>query len=340
MQRFRFNSEDELNAALDFTDHPPAGLIYVLTDPREPKAIRYVGKTIKSMKVRLAQHLSGVGERTHKNAWMRALLAAGVVPAIRPLFTWHTKGADWGHAERNWIAELRRLGHPLTNSTDGGDGTQGFIPGPETRAKLSAASKGRKLSTDTKAKLSAAHTGKRLHPEHIEKLRGKKRTPEHIEKLRQARLGKPLSPEARAKQAAALKGRAKSAEHVAAFTEARRNGAGWKPTDEQRAKISETMKARGIQPSEDARRRQREAVTGRERSPEHREKLRQARLGHKFSAEVRERMAASKIGKTASAETKAKMREAQRLAWERRRASKGVATIDTIDPLSSEDIQH
>ncbi|CAB4125199.1 Nuclease associated modular domain 3 [uncultured Caudovirales phage] len=48
----------------------------------------------------------------------------------------------------------------LYNRTDGGDGTSGAILSEETRAKMSAARKGKKLSEETRAKMSAVRKGR------------------------------------------------------------------------------------------------------------------------------------------------------------------------------------
>ena len=49
----------------------------------------------------------------------------------------------------------------LVNMTDGGDGTKGWIPSAETKAKMSKANKGNKKSAEHKAKISAAKEGEK-----------------------------------------------------------------------------------------------------------------------------------------------------------------------------------
>lgn len=66
----------------------------------------------------------------------------------------------------------------LRNKTDGGEGTSGTVVSNETRAKMSAARKGKKLSDETRAKMSAVRKGKSNGRE------GKKHSPETIEKMR------------------------------------------------------------------------------------------------------------------------------------------------------------
>jgi hypothetical protein len=94
----------------------------------------------------------------------------------------------------------------LRNRTNGGEGSSGAIHTPETRAKISAAMKGKNspnygktLSPETKAKLSAAQKGKTL-------------SPETKAKISAAQKGKTLSPETKAKMSAAKKDTSRSLE--------------------------------------------------------------------------------------------------------------------------------
>jgi plasmid stability protein len=120
----------------------------------------------------------------------------------------------------------------LHNLTNGGDGASGCIHSPETKAKMSAAHKGKKnhnygktLSPETRAKISAATKGKTRSPETRAKMSaalkgenhpfyGKSHTPEARAKMSAAVkgennpfYGKTFSPEARAKISAARKGK-------------------------------------------------------------------------------------------------------------------------------------
>lgn len=111
----------------------------------------------------------------------------------------------------------RDMGGLLVNKTDGGEGSSGWVPSAETRAKISkansgwvhtptaiakmrAANVGRKHSAETRAKIAAAHIG----ITHSDETRYK---------LSKDRMGKPLSEETRAKLSAVRRGKPKSAEH-------------------------------------------------------------------------------------------------------------------------------
>lgn len=97
----------------------------------------------------------------------------------------------------------------------------GVVRTPETRAKMSAAQKGRVCSAQTRANMSASRRGKPFSEERKARLRGIKRSPKYCaaaaERLK-ARL--PLSAEIMAKISASLTGRAVSAESRAKMSQA------------------------------------------------------------------------------------------------------------------------
>jgi hypothetical protein len=98
---------------------------------------------------------------------------------VQILAKWPTEDEAFQH-ERLLIATFRELRHPLVNLTDGGEGFAGGKHTPETRAAISASSKGR--------------IGKSPSPQHRERIRatlkakpcmtwlGKKHSPESITK--------------------------------------------------------------------------------------------------------------------------------------------------------------
>lgn len=175
--------------------------IYALFDPREPEHIRYVGKTV-DLGRRISKHRNDHkrSKTTHHHNWLRKLNSAGVkfgYTIIDVVFN-----ASWAEREIYWIAYYRELGR-LTNSTDGGEGSVGWVPSDETRARMSVASTGRTPSAETRAKLRAAHTGKVISEKTREKLRahatGRSRSAETRAKIGAANVGKVLSEETRAK---------------------------------------------------------------------------------------------------------------------------------------------
>lgn len=191
--------------------------IYVLIDPRDA-TIRYCGWTTNPDR-RLRHHLNRSGlEHNHKASWVVSLLRLGFVPILKVV----DSGLDpKGHieAEKHWIRELRELGNPLTNLTDGGEGclglkhspesiertaasNRGRVHSPETRAKVAEAGRGRKHSTATKAKMRASFTHERLS-QISKQISGLKRSDETKAKMSAAatrwQTGRKLSDETKAK---------------------------------------------------------------------------------------------------------------------------------------------
>ena len=159
-----------------------------------------------------------------------------------------------------------------------GGGSNGS-PSKATRAKLSAAHKGKKLSFEHKAKLSAAHKGKKRPPTN----------PETRAKLSAAHKGKkrpPLSPEHKAKLSAVKKGKKKSSEHIANISAAKMGKKLPPRTPEQRAMMSAYLK-------------------GIKKSP--------------LSSEHKAKISAAKKGQKSSPETRAKMSETHKRIWESRK---------------------
>jgi hypothetical protein len=95
---------------------------------------------------------------TRRDRWIQLLKSQGLTPLIKCLAVVEDNGFD---AERWWIAKFKAMGFDLVNSNEGGPGC---IPGvkqskpkvitPETREKIRASLKGRKL-------------GFALHPENM-----------------------------------------------------------------------------------------------------------------------------------------------------------------------------
>ncbi len=204
--------------------------IYGLCDPREPSLIRYVGFTTLT-KRRLRAHINnsrkGVESNLHKARWINQLLAEGVEPVM--IIIEKGCGDGWAQAEQDWIAHARSWsGSRLTNLNDGGGGMFGLAHSAETRAKISAANKGRKQSDAAKLAISAGNKGKGKSPEASAKSgaarQGQKRSEEARAKSAAANIGRPVSAETRAKLAAIHQGRVRSPESIAKQRDtARRN---------------------------------------------------------------------------------------------------------------------
>jgi len=233
--------------------------IYALSDPRNPSAIRYVGKTSSLVKKRLGEHLAYARKTkrtSHLVNWLRQLMAEGVLPVIALI----DKGiGDWEAAECFWIAQYRQQGYDLCNATDGGEGASpGRVVSQETRAKLAAANLGKKASDEARQRMSAARQG-----------RGPVLTADSYAKMSKTKTGRPglkPSPETVANRTAKIR-----------LTWAKKKSEGWKPTP-----CSPEGRARTIA-----------ANTGRPRSAEVKAKIsatKRERLGYVLSAGDRDQV--------------------------------------------------
>lgn len=113
---------------------PPKPIyVYVLTDPRYPSDVRYVGIT-NNPKQRLKDHIQKSKRgKTHKASWIKSLLNDGLKPAMTTID--ETDEDNWQQCEIAWIAYYREMGCDLVNGTDGGEGC--INPSEDTRKRLS-----------------------------------------------------------------------------------------------------------------------------------------------------------------------------------------------------------
>lgn len=98
--------------------------------------IRYIGKTVRSLKKRLSSHISEArcGHPGHRQNWIRA---QGYQIEIHLIETVQGGGSN---EEKALIKGLRGLGLDLVNRTEGGEGV---IPTPELRLIMSERGKER-----------------------------------------------------------------------------------------------------------------------------------------------------------------------------------------------------
>lgn len=191
---------------IENTEEANISRIYALFDPRHEDIIMYIGKTKQPVDTRLMQHIneSELGRGSRKGEWIRSILSEGVRPSIKVLV--ETTEDGWRLHERLQIESHLASGHPLSNSTTGGEG--GKVISDETKKKMSAAlignqrTLGYKHKEQAKIKLSLFNTGKKL-------------SEEHKEKLRVAHKGKVISQAQRDKVSANMKGKKQPPELVA-----------------------------------------------------------------------------------------------------------------------------
>lgn len=177
----------------------------------------------------------------HHRAIQSKLIALGLAIDVRIIIENLTEEIAF-QIERDRISlyDFKRL----SNMTLGGEGASGASPSAETRAKLSAASKGRKLSPEHVAKVSAAHKGKVPAPHVIEAARrwltGRKRSREAVEKQMAKRRGIPISEAHKKAISDGQRGKILSEEHKAKLSLAWKNRSA--VTEETKRKLSESAK--------------------------------------------------------------------------------------------------
>lgn len=164
-------------------------LIYGLIDPRT-QLIRYVGKSMRGLsRPKAHKYLYGRTGATHCGRWIRQLQASNLSYDICVLEEVEASH-DLAEAERWWIAYGHASGWPLTNLTDGGEGTPGHVQSEATRGKIGAGNKGKKRTAATRALMRAVASN---------------RSPETLKKIGEASARLPKA--TRERIAAALRGR-------------------------------------------------------------------------------------------------------------------------------------
>lgn len=227
--------------------------VYGLVDPVSLR-IRYVGRTVQSLRARLNKHLAA--KRTaHVTSWITGLKRQGLDPVIVLLEVTAPDFLQLCAAERWWIAYGRASGWDLVNHTKGGDGQPpDRVNTLSANQKTAAALKGRTRTEEHRKKLSAAHSTPEMIAANKARHIGRKRsqstrdkigaasraritTPEARENMSKAQLQRePRTEEFREKCSRAHKGKKFSAEHVANMAASRR---GKKASPETRAKMRE-----------------------------------------------------------------------------------------------------
>lgn len=155
----------------------------------------YVGISADT-KQRFRQHRNCLKKNTHanpmlQNAWNKYGENSFVFRHLKTIEDINIRYI----AEINLITKLRNAGRKVYNIGEGGEGQPHT---PETRAKISAAHKGKKISEQTKKNMSKAQKGHPAHPNTIAAIsaywKGKKRKPMSEETKRKISLAKKGTP--------------------------------------------------------------------------------------------------------------------------------------------------
>lgn len=112
--------------------------IYELIDPITNET-RYIGKTKGSINKRFNSHIHDAINRSDRNAyvqcWIKNIVNNGSKPIINLIDEVPTE--EWQFWEKYWIAQYKAWGVRLTNSTNGGDGTDGYTYSQEYKDNVS-----------------------------------------------------------------------------------------------------------------------------------------------------------------------------------------------------------
>jgi group I intron endonuclease len=170
-------------------------IIYGIYDPDTPKIIRYVGKTKKSIKKRLSEHIyfSKKNLKRPLNLWIKKILNDNRLPEIMVIE--ETNDKEWAKRETFWIKKYKKTNN-LLNLTDGGESNLNYVCSEETRKKISESNKGK-----------AGYW------------KGKKMTDEHKQKIGKSGLGKKRSDETKKNISNSLKGKKLSESHKLKLSE-------------------------------------------------------------------------------------------------------------------------
>lgn len=196
--------------------------IYEITNGANGK--RYIGSAV-DLPRRQAQHASDLRKNVHRNARLQNAWNKYGPGAFGFRVLLVCAPQDLLHYEQRFIDGLC----PEYNIAPKAGSQLGAKRTAETRAKISAANKGRKLppeviakrigrkqTMETRAKRSATSAGRQFSPEHCARISaaqtGVKFTAERCAQMSAAMKGKPNTAEQRAKISAALVGRKKSPE--------------------------------------------------------------------------------------------------------------------------------
>lgn len=167
------------------------GVIYGLYATEDPsRQIRYVGKTVRSPKRRMSAHQFNArnGGQTPVSKWIRKHGGAVEMSILEECATYEKLCAR----EVALIAEFDTLTTSGgLNCTAGGDGSIGWVNGPEAIEKIRQKALGRSRSPESIAKAVASRAGWTPSAETralwSEQRKGRKFTPEALERVRQTR---------------------------------------------------------------------------------------------------------------------------------------------------------
>ena len=182
-------------------------IIYKITNQINGKL--YVGQAAGTLKGRKYHHIRDALVNNSKCAIHNAIRKYGVENfKFKTLFICDSK-ADMNKKEKETIKTMKSKRPIGYNLTDGGEGAFGYKHTEESKIKISAANKGRKMSKEEKERRKKTHSHAKMSEELKETLRklSKKRKMTAEQKVIMSRLGKKHSAETKAKMSKVRKGK-------------------------------------------------------------------------------------------------------------------------------------
>lgn len=126
--------------------------IYTLSSP-DDDIVRYVGKTVKTLRDRLTGHVSEK-RINHRTCWIKSVVNKGVEPKIELIE--EVSNDKWQESEIYWIAQFKAWGFDLVNNAIGGVGANGYRHTENAKFKIQQKAIKRKVSDKTRAKMSVS----------------------------------------------------------------------------------------------------------------------------------------------------------------------------------------
>jgi group I intron endonuclease len=146
------------------SQYTPKSGIYIIANTKNGKV--YIGKTAHGFNTRYKKHTRALKGNYHNNRHLQAAWNKYGEKSFKFLVLEYCAIEQLNEREMHHIAIYKARGLAY-NLTDGGDGGTGHVPTVETRAKMSAAGKGRKMppfSAEHLANMSASRIGKKMPP--------------------------------------------------------------------------------------------------------------------------------------------------------------------------------
>lgn len=197
---------------------------------------RYIGQS-RSLENRRKEHLRSLARGDHHSKYLQRSVSTHGVDVLIYSVLEYCSVETLTEREQYWLDYYRPAG--LYNSAPAADSNAGVVWSEESRARQSAAQRGRVHTQEAREKIGAAHRGRKFSDSHLENMRltrlGKRHTDESRAKMSESRKGRAFTEQHVANMTASKIGRKHTAESIAKMRAAK---LGKKHTEESKAKIA------------------------------------------------------------------------------------------------------